>query len=691
MAATLVGPTDPDELEALVVHLAALYDQGLPCVDPDGEAISDEEYDALVRRLRAVRPDAACLQTISPSAAIPLPNSGGFMTHNPPMTSIAKADTELREGIFQGWLDNCCAVLKYNTIELAAFFCVCWKLDGVALSIRYEKGKLIQAGLRPRDGVNGTDVTANCAYVAGIPQALLLPLSLTLRGEVICKKPDFAIVQQELEAAGEPLRANERNHAFGAIRQLKEPEKTAAGRLSFIAHGIVGFEDWEKYYKTEKERSDFANGLLLPDANFVTFQSLGPGTIADMTAERASQPYLIDGLIVKVKDLSAQEFLGHHNDDPTSEPRGAIAWKFDAEQAEAVVTEITYEASRTGRITLVANFEGVPLAGTTVRRATCNNLGWAEQMGIGTGAKIRIIKGGEIIPKIIAVVENPAPAIAYPQACPACNGPVHVHVNGDKKDLRCENPQCAAKHVKGITYFLNKLGCKGLGESGVELLVRQGKVREWADLFKLTVDDCVACGFSRREALLALATIHKVKPLKDDARLAVAIAAAMERKQVVPAWQFFAALGIPQCGETAGKLLIEHFRDFRMITQAGVAALKAVAGVGDISAQNIYKFCKDYEYQINRALNHVELELPKNGSFNGLKFCLSGSFARGKEFWEAKIAEKGGTCSGSVSKKLHYLVAGPGSGLKSAKAREYGIPIIDVNRLEEMLAEANQA
>lgn len=689
MAATLTGPQDLDELEALVVHLAALYDQGLPCADFDGEAISDEEYDALVRRLRDERPDAKAFDSISPSASVPLPNEGGFMTHDPPMTSIAKADTEKREELFDNWWMRCCRELQYSFTDLGTSFSMCWKLDGVAISIRYEKGRLVQAGMRPRDGVKGTDVTANVAFVKGIPQTLGMPLSLTLRGEVICRKDDFAVVQQELAAAGEPLRANERNHAFGALRQLKEPEKTAGGRLSFIAHGIVGFKDWAKYYLNERARAVWAASMLLPEGNFVAMVPFSQAGLLDMAAQRHTLPFLTDGVVVKVNDLSHQERLGHINDDPTAEPRGAIAWKYDAEKADAVVTAITYEASRTGRITLVANFEGVPLAGTTVRRATCNNLGWAEKMGIGVGATIRIIKGGEIIPKILEVVAG-ATTINYPQACPACNGPVVVHVNGDKKDLRCENPQCAAKHVKGMTHFLNKLGCKGLGESSIEPLIRQGKVREWADLFKLTVEDCVECGFSSREALLALATIHKVKPLKDDHRLVVTIIDAKSRKQSVPAWQFFAALGIPQCGETAGKLLIEHFRDFRAICQASLPALRAVAGIGDISAQNIYRFCRDYEYQINRTLQHIELELPKSGSLNGQKFCLSGSFARGKEYWEALIAQKGGTCSGSVSKKTNFLVAGPGSGLKSAKANEYGIPIIDVGRLEEMLAEATQ-
>lgn len=686
MTATLVGPTDLDELEALIVHLSALYEQGLPCVDFDEQAISDTEYDALVRRLRDSKPDAEVLSMITPAGNLQLPHEGGYMTHSPPMTSIAKADTEKREQIFRKWLADCCKELGYD--DTAQRFVIGYKLDGVALSIRYENGRLVQAGLRPRDGIKGTDVTANVAYVKGVPQKLPHPWSLTLRGEIICTKEDFALVQADHLAAGEAPKANERNHAFGAIRQLKDPSKTAAGRLSFIGHGIVDFADWEQHYSSVANRSDWAISRVLMDANFIPVKWCTDKQMEEMVAAMPGLPYRVDGLVIYVDSLRAQETLGHVGDDPTGDPRYCIAWKPDAEEAFAEVKEITFEASRTGRVTLVANFEGVLLAGSTVRRATCNNIGWAERMGIGVGSTVKFIKGGEIIPKIIAVTANPVKVVQYPQSCPACNGPVSLVVNGDKKDLRCNNDMCAAKHIKGIVHFLAKLECKGLGESSIEPLIRQGKIKEWADLYRLTVADCVECGFSARESLLALATIHKIKPSKDDHRLTVTIMDARTKKKVVPAWQFFAALGIPQCGETAGKLLVEHFRDFRRICTASLAELLAVPGIGEISAQNIHDFCKKYEYQIGRAANHFELELPKTGTFTGLKFCLSGSFALGKEHWEALIMGKGGSVSGSVSKKLNYLVAGPGSGLKSAKATEYGIPIIDVNRLQEMLNEA---
>lgn len=683
----MTATIDIADLEALIVHLAAQYEQGDLSYDFDGEVVTNEEYDGLVRQLRDAKPDAEILKTISPAAFAPGEEDTGvkMVIHDPPMTSIAKADTEKREAIYQRWISDCEQHTRDMRPETGDMFAHSFKLDGVALSIRYENGRLVSAGLRPRDGVRGTDVTANVKYVRGIPQRLSPPLSLTLRGEVICTKADFEVVQANHAAAGEPLKANERNHAFGAIRQLTDPTKTALGLLSFIGYGIVKFDDAAKYYADEIERSRWARECLLPMGNFIEVVPHTREGLTEMEARAKDLPYRVDGVIIKVNDLTKQIALGHIGDDPTGDPRGALAWKFLAEEATAVVKSISYEASRTGRITMVANFDGVPLAGTTVRRATCNNIGWAEKMGIGPGATVVFIKGGEIIPKIVRVTDGKVTKNVYPRHCPSCRGPVTVHTNADKKDLRCTNHACPAKHIKGFVHFLTKLECKGLGESSIEMLVRAGHLREWVDLITLTTEKCVAAGFSEREALLALATIHKVKPVKDNAKLAAAIATARNTVKVVPAWQFFAALGIPQCGETVGKLLVAHFPTVQEMFNATKEQLLAVTGIGETSANNIVEFVNTYRLQLGTVLCHFELEMPQGGPLAGINFCLSGGFDKGKEYWEALIAAKGGNCTSSVGKKTTYLVAGPGSGLKSEKARELNIPIIDVHKLAEML------
>lgn len=686
MATGYYIPTDIDELETLVIHLSALYDVGEPTVDFDGEDVSDPHYDELVSALKVARPTSKAFDGISPSAAVSTVADEGdlLVTHKPPMTSIAKADTEKRQQIYDDWIARCCRELKYPKSH--GMFAQSFKLDGVAVRLYYEKGKLVRAGMRPRSGIKGTDVTANVKYVKGVPQTLPLPLTLAIGGEVICLKSDFKLVQAACIAAGEDVKKNERNHAFGALRQLKDPKKTKSGMLTFMAYNITGFDDYKKYYETEVERAKWCNQVLLDDANFIQVRLHDSDDLTKMEALAPGLDYRLDGIILKVNNLEDQEQLGHHGDDETNEPHGALAWKFTAEQAQATVKEISYEASRTGRITLVANFDGVPLAGTTVKRATCNNIGWAERMGIGVGTVIVFEKGGEIIPKIVKVASGKVDKLDYPKTCPSCGGQVTLKTSvDDKKDLRCENGLCPAKHIKGMVHYLLKLECKGIGESTIEPLIRKGKIKEWADLYTLTVQDCVDCEFSARESLLALATIHKIKPSKDDHKLTVTIMDVKTKKKVVPAWQFFAALGIPQCGESAGKALIEHYGSFDKILAATRDELLAVNGLGATSADNISKFITTFKPQIERVLEHVELELPKTGKLTGINFCLSGSFDLGKEYWEKRIQDLGGNCQSSVGRKTNYLVAGPGSASKSEKAKELGTKIIDVVELEKML------
>jgi DNA ligase (NAD+) len=676
-------PEDDDELENLVIHLANLYDQGEDPVDFDGEEVSDPHYDLLVRRLSERRPTSKAFApgTTSPSGANAPEEEGTLVEHKPPMTSIAKADTEKKLEIYEDWLKRC-----RKEIGADVEFAQSWKLDGVALRAYYVKGKLVKAGMRPRKGTAGTDVTLNTKYVEGIPQKLPLPLTLAIGGEVICTKENFAKVQAKLAEDGEELRKNERNHTFGALRQLKDPKKTKEGLLTFVAYNITGFNEYQEYYKTEVERAKWANTVLLEGKNFVQVRPHRFEDLAKMEETAPTLKYKVDGVILKVDDLEAQEQLGHHGDDPIKEPHGALAWKFSAEQAEAIVADIVFEASRTGRIPLVAIFDGVQLAGTTVRRATCSNIGWAERMGIGIGAKILVEKAGEIIPKIKQVLSGHVWQIPIPKFCPSCSGPVVIKITeGDKKDLKCENEDCPAKHINGIVHYLTLMDCKGLGASSVELLTRNGKVKELADLYTLTVEDCVNSGFSARESLLALATIHKVKPSKDDHKLTVNIMDVKGRKKVAPAAQFFAALGISGAGRSVGKALVERYKDFDKIREASIQELQDIEGIGSITAEAVYAFLSKNKEKIDRLLKHVELELPKTGKYSGFNFCLSGSFTEGKDHWEKLIQEHGGNIQSSVGRKTNFLVAGEGSGSKSDKAKELGVPILTVQELEKML------
>lgn len=676
-------PTDTNLLEELVIHLATLYDQGEDCVDFDGNFVSDPEYDELVRALKTVKPDSEAFSKgkTSPSDYVP---TGNLVKHNPPMTSISKADGSDKVKIYQSWLDNCSKELGYSSVD--GNFAQSFKRDGVAIRIYYEKGKLVRAGLRPQDGVNGIDVTANVRYVQGVPTKLPQPWTLAVTGELECLLEDFQKVQDERATAGEELRKNPRNHTYGTINQHKEPKKTKDGRISFIAYNIIGFDDASDYYTTEVERAKWCNQVLgIPHVrvNLHKFEDL-----ATMEAMINDLSYEVDGIVLKVNNLEDQEQLGHSGDDPTGDPRGALAWKFAEESKIAVVKEIEWNTGRTGRVTPKAIFEqGIQLAGTTVSQATCNNYGWASRMKIGVGTHVKVIKAGKIIPKVIEVVKNPVNTLIYPYHCPVCLENLEVVTgNDDNQELVCNNLNCAARNVKTYLFYLTSLGAKGIGESALERIIASGKAKFLDEIYNLTIDDLISTGeFTERQATLAIATIHMVKPVADNDKLKAAIEKARNKPKTFQAWQFFGALGISGAGKTAGKALVDHFGDFDKVRKSNIDELVVVDGIGAKTAEYIQHWFEINSDMLDRLLTHVELEYPTVGKLSGKTFVLTGSFDLGKSYWEQKIDELGGKISNSVGSKTDYVVAGPKAGSKLDKAKEKGIPVIDVQELETML------
>lgn len=682
-----------DDLERLVVHAATEYELNGYVEDFDGIEITDPEYDALVRELRKQRPDSQAFKGTSPSEVAA---KGKTVKHDPPMTSISKADgtEEEKQAIFDRWLADCADRLDTIPDKLRKELAISYKRDGVAARFNYKDGKLVSAGLRPRDGVNGSDITRHVKYLEGVPLQLPLPLTLSLNGEIECWLPDFEAVNADRDAAGEELFKNPRNYTAGCMGR-DDPEENKNGRLRVTFHSITGFADWHKYYSTEVERAKWANsktGLNLQDDEgkgfFVRTQKFHPDYVQKMEDFAQKLPYYTDGLVIKVNDLEDQYELGHVGDDPVKEPRGAIAWKYKEETAVAVVSSIEWNASRTGRVVPTAIFDTpFVLADTENTRATCNNYGWMETQGLGPGAKVECKKGGKIIPNIMRVID-PVSDIGAPKNCPSCDSPLKLKTStSGNKDLLCVNQGCPAKHVKSWIFYIQNLGGKGLGASAMEKILNSGKVRSLADLYDLTLDDLTQHGFSERQALLALATIHMVSPVKDNGKLLAQIEKAKTKKHRVPAWQFFAALGIPGAGKTAGKALVAHFKDFDKIRTASTDELLEVDGIGEITAEAIHSWFDQEGYNlVDELLDHVELELPKNGKLSGTNFVLTGAFDGGKEAWQKRIEDLGGNVQSSVGSKTNYLVAGDKVGKgKTDKAAKLGVPVISVDDLEKML------
>lgn len=680
-----------EELEKLVIHAATQYDINGFAEDFDGIEVTDPEYDELVKCLRQQKPNSEAFVGTSPSVAKP---KGSLVKHDPPMTSIDKADGDLSEktDIYHKWITSCAAKIgcKPEEVELAGSY----KHDGVALRVNYVKGKLVSAGLRPRDGINGSDVTRHMKYIAGVPKKLPLPLTLSLNGEIECWMSDFEEVNKVQDAAGEDPYKNPRNYTAGCMGR-DDPEENKNAKLRVCFYSITGFDDWANYYKTEVERAKWANskdGLNIQDENgngyFVQVRKHEFKHLAIMEDYAKKLPYYTDGVVLKINNLEQQLDLGHVGDDLVNPPRGALAWKFVEETAEAEVSSIEWNASRTGRVVPTALFD-TPfiLADTSNTRATCNNYGWMEAQGLGPGAKVRCKKGGKIIPNIMEVL-TPVNNIGAPDNCPTCNEKLEVFTSSSgNKDLLCNNKNCPAKHVKGWVFYIQQIGGKGLGLAAMEKIMSLGLVKSIAGLYSLKVEDLLVGGFTERQATLALAAIWQVSPGKeaDNEKLKEKILAVSKLKQKLDAPKFFKALGIPGAGETVGKSLVSHYKDFNLIRKATAEELVTISGIGPTTASSVAEWFKENDHVVEKLFEYVELVLPKSGKLNGKNFVLTGGFPEGKSFWEKKIEDLGGNCGSSVGKKTDYVVVGTDAGAKEKKADELGVTKLTLDELVKLL------
>ena len=734
-----------DELESVISHLDSLYNDGQDCMLPTvvsdwllaefkldcNRPVPDPRYDFMRKALQEDRPDSDVFKDVTAGKD---DSSAKKIKHHPPMTSIEKASHEkldVKEGMLFKWMADCVAeaspVVKSGSFyDLGAkkiplvdaktlkpvegkkvdvpertfsgkvfkyprdYFCMSYKWDGVAVALYYEKGILTKAGLRPRRGVEGEDVTENIKHVKSIPHQLKEPITCRITGELICKKSDFPKVQVWKKKCGDKEFANERAATVGGIRQFSDPSKTEYHCLSFMGHGLEGVA--KPQYKTEIERAKYVNQVL--GVPFVRVMSLNFYLLDTLEKHAPELDYEVDGIVVCVDDLDAQEQLGKHGSSVTANPKGKIAWKFAEEEAQPVIKDKEWNTGRTGAIKPVAIFDDVRLAGTNVGRATLHNLGFMIRNKIDVGTQIRVLKAGKIIPKVVGVVGGRCKGMPeHPKKCPSCGGPTTVEntpAAGGREEmweLFCYNDDCPAKNITGLCHYFATLGILGIGESKMEQLVKVG-VKNRADFYSLTVPEiAVGSDLSYRQASLIVAAIHGIDHPEqiDEDDLSKKIAVACKRKKSLPAGMFFAALGIESAGKSAGKALVEHFGNFDAIRSATVAELESAEGVGHKTAEIIYGYLRSHSKELDDLLKHIELELPKTGKLSGKSLCLSGGFEEGKRYWEEKIEALGGRCSGSVSKKTDYLVAGDGSGSKSDKAKELGIPIIDIEALKKML------
>ena len=674
-----------NDLEKLVVEAATQYEIEGYAEDHEGLEITDQEYDDLYRELKNKKPNSNVFKGTTPSLA---QSKGKTVRHDPPMTSIAKADGENKKRIYEHWIKDCATRLEKKSAQIQ--ICESYKHDGVAIRVNYVKGKIHSAGLRPRDGVNGSDVTRHMRFIKGVPASLPLPLTLSLNGEIECWQDDFISVNAAQDAIGEDVYKNPRNYTAGCMNREDPSENEKAGlRVTF--YSITGFDNWKDYYSTEIERSKWArgcDGLNLKD-HFIEMKDHDFDHLISMEEKSKKLPYYTDGVVLKINNLEWQHDLGHVGDDPINAPRGAIAWKFSEETVDAMVSSIEWNASRTGRVVPTAIFD-TPfiLADTANNRATCNNYGWMESQGLGPGAKVRCKKGGKIIPNIMQVLK-PVKNIGAPKNCPTCSARLDlIKSTSGNKDLICPNKNCGAKHVKSWMFYISKLGGKGLGLSAMEKILQTHKVKNLVDLYDLTIDDLIGVGFGERQAVLALATIFMLHPDDSDVLLKQ-ISKARASKLKIESWKFFAALGIPGAGETIGKILVSQFNDFNKLRSATQDELLKISGIGPTTAKAIVEYFKDND-MLDELLKRFDLQFPASGKLSGKNFCLTGSFTLGKKHWQDIIEKFGGNVQSSVGKTTNFLIQEHGKNdgspsEKEIKATKLGVSVISVADLEEIL------
>lgn len=709
MKAKIAADQEVAELETIITALDTLYEAGDECVHPiTGKVVSDPEYDALRKRLETLAPDSTVLKSVTASQ---LKTSSKKVHHNPPMTSISKAIGPLQErtDTLKDFIQKIVAELKYQDSE-EKFLVQAYKRDGVAVALYYENGKLVRAGLRPRNGTDGEDVTENVKHVEGVATELwehdrdgnrvkFLPVTCCIRGEIECKRSVFRKVVEDWKDPKYGLDSepkNPRNYAAGSIRQFSDPTVTKQRRLSFTGYSILSWSSKDKNFNTppfatEIERAKYSNAVLrVPFVQVRLFRWVDLQTLEDLSTKL---DYEVDGAVISVNVLEDAEQMGTHGDTATGNPKAKIAWKFAEESAVVEVDEIVWTPGRTGKLTPVLTFNGVKLDGTTVSQCTGHSLGFLDgsskaSLGeIAKYSKVRIVKSGKIIPKVIEIVSKGWSALKVPEKCPSCQSKLEVRQGGDGKDLICNSEFCGVRATARLVHFLSTIGVKGISDSIVSRLIDEELVQYPDEFYALKMNQLTGIGYSKRQSLLILArlNLHEDPAHASDEELEKFIKDTEKKTIKIPAWQLFASFGINATGKSAGQALIGHFGTFEALTNASYDDLLKVPNLGDVSAQAIVDFFKKHKDMVKYLLNVFEPEGKKQGKLSGQTFVFTGGFDGGKAAWEKKVTDLGASVSGSVGKSTSFVVVGTDAGSKEAKAKELGIKMLTPAQLEKML------
>ncbi len=639
--------------------------------------ISDRQYDKLFAELKALEEaNPQLITSDSPTQRVsgrPL-EVFGTVRHAIPMLSIDNTYSaeELRafdERVAKGLGNRPLRGRDYDyVVEL--------KIDGVATSLRYEKGRLVTAATRG-DGRVGDDVTANVRTIKAIPLVLIsgkveIPDVLEVRGEVYMPTKSFVGLNKEREKEGEPLFANPRNATAGSLKLL-DSRITAQRNLSFFAYAIgeISKPLAEEHFETLEAFKKLGlpvNPHIKKAANIDEVI----GICNSWDKKREKLEYQIDGMVIKVNRYDQHDILGATG----RAPRWCISYKFAAEQAETIVESIDVQVGKGGTLTPVANLRSVLLAGTTVKRATLHNFDQVERLDVRVGDTVIIEKAGEIIPQVVEVKKEFRPAhtapVALPKKCPNCGGDVKKDPEG--VFLRCVNPHCLGQLKERLRYFSGRgqMDIEHLGEALIDQLVDAGLVKNFADIYKLQKADVAA-----------------LERMAD--KSAQNVIDSIEASKTRPLWRLVAGLGIRHIGSQTAQILAEQFGSLDALMNASQTELDAIEQIGEKVAESIYEFFhNERNIKVIKELlaSGVKPELPEKakskgkpaaaGKLAGKTIVVTGTLANfSRQQIEEAIRNAGGKASSSVSSKTDFVLAGENPGSKYDKAKQLGVKIID--------------
>lgn len=633
----------------------------------DNPTVEDDEYDRLMRRIKEI--EAENPEIVSESS--PTQHVGGYA-----INTFEKVTHEVQMGSLQDVFSKGELYEFDERVKKAvgkAVYCVEPKIDGLSVSLEYTDGIFTRGSTRG-DGFVGEDITKNLKTIKSIPLELneKLPF-IEVRGEVYMPKADFErLVKTQLENDEQPAK-NPRNAAAGSLRQ-KDSRITASRGLDIFVFNLQRIEG--KELTTHSESLDYMKklGFNVIDG-YKTFDNIEDAVsrIMEIGENRQSYSYDIDGAVIKVNDFELRNELG----STAKVPKWAVAFKYPPEEKKTKLLDIEINVGRTGALTPVAVFEPVWLAGTTVSRAVLHNQDYINSKDIRIGDIIAVRKAGDIIPEVVRSVSHAENSVPFtiPHICPVCGG--KAERAEDEAVIRCVNINCPAQLLKNIEHFASRaaMNIDGLGEAVVKQLVENKLINTVADLYTLQQQDLeMLPGFAKVSAAKLIANIEKSKANSPD--------------------RLLFALGIKGIGQKNAQLLMKHFGSIEKLSETSAEEISAVENFGDILANNIFTALHEpHMIELTKRLkacgvNTVYESDVKSDRLAGLTFVITGTLPdMTRDEAKTLIEQNGGKCSGSVSKKTSYVLAGEEAGSKLTKAQQLGIAVISQQQLIEMIGE----